>query len=282
VAGDRLDVGNRQIGAGQENRCGARTGDTVAVGAMDLVAAHRAEDSRLCCPPPTLSRQEDRVLAFIDQVVIPFLNSLYGAVGYLGVVVAMTIESAMVPLPSELILPYAGFLVSDTSQLEPLTHGPWAFWIVVVGATLGNTLGSLISYAIGAYGGRPFLERYGRYLLIRPHEIELADRFFADHGGATVFVGRLLPIIRTFISFPAGVARMPLGRFIVYSTVGALIWSTLLLYAGTVLGENWQDIRHALQPFDLLIAVGVVALVVLFVWWRLGTPGRPRRGNAAG
>ncbi len=221
------------------------------------------------------------MFAFIDQVVIPFLNSLYGAVGYLGVVVAMTIESAMVPLPSELILPYAGFLVSDTSQVEPLTHGPWGFWIVVVAATIGNTLGSLISYAIGAYGGRPFLERYGRYLLIRPHEIDLADRFFADHGGATVFVGRLLPIVRTFISFPAGVARMPLGRFVAYSTAGALIWSTLLVYAGTVLGANWVDIRHALQPFDLLIAVGVVVAVVLFVWWRLGMPGRPRGTGAA-
>jgi membrane protein DedA with SNARE-associated domain len=220
------------------------------------------------------------VFAFIDQVVIPFLNSLYGAVGYLGVVVAMTIESAMVPLPSELILPYAGFLISDTSQLEPLSHGPWGFWIVVVAATIGNTLGSLISYAIGAYGGRPFLERYGRYLLIRPHEIELGDRFFADHGGATVFIGRLLPIVRTFISFPAGVARMPLGRFIAYSTAGALLWSTLLVYAGTVLGENWTDIRRALQPFDLLIAVGAVALVALFVWWRLGMPGR-RRGTGA-
>ncbi len=221
------------------------------------------------------------MFAFIDQVVIPFLNSLYGAVGYLGVVVAMTIESAMVPLPSELILPYAGFLVSDPSQLEPLTHGPWGFWIVVVAATVGNTLGSLITYAIGAHGGRPFLERYGRYLLIRPHEIDLADQFFADHGGATVFVGRLLPIVRTFISFPAGVARMPLGRFVAYSTVGALIWSTLLLYAGTVLGENWTEIRRTLQPFDLLIAVGVVALVVLFVWWRLGMPGRRGRDAAS-
>ena len=219
------------------------------------------------------------MFAFIDQVVIPFLNSLYGAVGYLGVVAAMTIESAMVPLPSELILPYAGFLVSDPSQLEPLTKGPWAFWIVVAAATLGNTLGSLIAYAIGAYGGRPFLERFGCYVLIRPHEIELADRFFAEHGATTVFVGRLLPIVRTFISFPAGVARLPLGRFVVYSTAGALIWSTLLLYAGTVLGAHWVDIRHALQPFDLLIAVGAVALVIAFVWWRLGMPGRPR-GNS--
>ncbi len=221
------------------------------------------------------------MLAFIDEIVIPFLNGLYGAVGYLGVLIAMAIESAMVPLPSELILPYAGFLVSDQSQIEPLTHGPWNFWIAVVAATIGNTLGSLVAYAIGAYGGRPFLERYGKYLLIRPHEIELADSFFARHGAATVFIGRLLPIVRTFISFPAGVARMPLGRFISYSTAGAFLWSTLLVYAGTVLGANWVQIREALQPFDLAIAIAVVLAVVLFIWWRLGTPGRPGRDGSA-
>jgi membrane protein DedA with SNARE-associated domain len=217
------------------------------------------------------------VLAFIDQIVIPFLNTLYGAVGYVGVMLAMAIESAMIPLPSELILPYAGFLVSDPTQLEPLTGGAWNFWIVVVVGTIGNTLGSLVAYAIGAFGGRPFLERYGKYLLIRQHEIELADRFFQRHGNATVFVGRLLPIVRTFISFPAGVARMPIGPFILYSTVGALLWSILLVFAGTLLGENWAEIRHILEPFDLAIAVGVVALVVGFVWWRLGMPGRPGR-----
>ena len=217
------------------------------------------------------------MLAFIDQIVIPFLNSLYGAVGYVGVLFAMAIESAMIPLPSELILPYAGFLVSDPSQIEPLTGQPWNFWIVVIVATIGNTLGSLIAYGLGAYGGRPLLERYGRYLLIRPHEIELADHFFARHGAITVFVGRLLPIVRTFISFPAGIARMPIRTFIVYSTAGAFIWSALLVYAGVVLGEHWVDIRHALQPFDTLIAVLVILAVVGFVWWRLGMPGRPGR-----
>ena len=216
------------------------------------------------------------MLAFIDQIVIPFLNGLYGAIGYIGVMVAMAIESAMVPLPSELVLPYAGFLVSDTSQVEPLTSGPWDFWIVVVVATLGNTLGSLVGYAIGAWGGRPFLLRWGRFLLIRPHEIELADRFFERWGPATAFFSRLLPVVRTFISFPAGVARMPLGQFIVYSTLGALPWSILLVFAGTQLGANWTEIRHALQPFDLAIAIAVIAGVVLFVWWRLGMPGRRR------
>ncbi len=222
------------------------------------------------------------MLAFVDQIVIPFLNALYGAVGYLGVLVAMTIESAMIPLPSELILPYAGFLVSDPSQLEPLTGQPWSFWVVVVVGTIGNTLGSLIAYAVGAWGGRPFLERYGRYLLIRPHEIELAEHFFARYGSATVFVSRLLPIVRTFISFPAGVARMNLGRFIAYSTAGAVLWSTLLTWAGVQLGANWTEIRRLLQPFDTLMLILVVGAVVIFVWWRLGTPGWRRRPATGG
>ena len=217
------------------------------------------------------------MLAVIDQVVIPFLDQLYGAVGYLGVVLAMTIESAMIPLPSELVLPYAGFLVSDPTKLEPISHAPWGFWAVVVAATLGNTLGSLIGYAIGAWGGRPFLERYGRYLLICQHELELAERFFDRYGSATAFFSRLLPVVRTFISFPAGVARMPLGRFIAYSAAGGFIWSAVLVWAGVQLGERWVQIRHALEPFDALIAIAVVGAIVLFVWWRLGMPGRRRQ-----
>jgi membrane protein DedA with SNARE-associated domain len=218
------------------------------------------------------------VLAFIDTIVIPFLNGLYGAVGYLGVLVAMAIESAMIPLPSELILPYAGFLVSDPSQVEPLTRGPWSFWIVVLVATIGNTIGSLAGYAIGAYGGRPFLRRWGRYLLIRQDEIDLAERFFERYGAATAFFSRLLPVVRTFISFPAGVARMPVLKFIAYSTAGAFLWSTALAFAGTQLGAHWQDIRRALQPFDLIIVVVCAGLVALFVWWRLGRPGWRRTG----
>lgn len=220
------------------------------------------------------------MLAFIDQIVIPFLDTLYGAVGYVGVMLAMAIESAMVPLPSELVLPYAGFLVANQNAIEPLTHARWDFWIVVILATLGNTLGSIVGYAIGAWGGRPFLERYGKYLLIRPHELELADRFFEKYGPATAFFSRLMPIVRTFISFPAGVARMPLGKFIVYSTLGALPWSILLVWAGEQLGANWVEIRHMLQPYDLLIAALGVLFVAGFIWWRLGMPGW-RRGSSA-
>jgi membrane protein DedA with SNARE-associated domain len=217
------------------------------------------------------------MLAFIDEIVIPFLASLYGAVGYVGVMLAMAIESAMIPLPSELILPFAGFLVSDPSQIEPITGQPWSFWIVVVVGTIGNTIGSLVAYALGAYGGRPFLERYGKYVLIRPHEIEIADHFFARWGTQTVFFSRLLPIVRTFISFPAGVARMDLRKFIAYSTAGAFLWSTALVWAGVQLGNNWVRIREMLQPFDLAIAVGVVALAVVLLWLRLGRPLPGRR-----
>ena len=222
------------------------------------------------------------MLDFIDKIVIPLLDQLYGAVGYLGVFIAMTIESAMIPLPSELILPFAGFLVSDPTKIEPLTGAPWNFWIVVVVATAGNTCGSLIAYAIGAKGGRPFLERYGKYLLIRPHDIELADRFFERWGAPTAFFSRLLPIVRTFISFPAGVARMNLPKFVLYSTAGAFVWSTLLVYAGTVLGENWVQIRETLRPFDLLIAALIVVGFVLFLWFHLGrrrpSPTEPPAG----
>ncbi len=219
------------------------------------------------------------MLAFIDQIVIPFLDSLSGAIGYLGVGLGMAIESAMVPLPSELILPFGGFMVSDPTKVEPLTKGPWLFWVVVIVATAGNTVGSIVGYAIGAYGGRPFLQRWGKYLLIREHEIELADHFFTKYGAATAFFSRMLPVVRTFISFPAGVARMPLGKFILYSTLGALPWSIALVYAGQQLGANWTNIRHALQPFDMAIAVVVVVGVVAFIWWRLGMPGRPKRAT---
>ena len=221
------------------------------------------------------------MLTFIDEVVIPFLTNLYGAVGYVGLALAMAIESAMIPLPSELILPFAGFLVSDPNQLEPITGQPWNFWIAVIVATIGNTLGSLVAYAIGAYGGRPFLERYGRYLLIRPHEIEAADEFFRKYGAATVFFGRLLPIVRTFISFPAGVTRMPIGKFIVYSTAGALPWSIALVYAGMVLGANWVEIREILRPFDIAIFIAVIVVFGLLLWWRMGMPGLRRKATPA-
>lgn len=219
------------------------------------------------------------MLSFIDTAVIPFLDHLYAAVGYLGVFLAMVAESTIVPIPSELILPFAGFLVSDSSKIEPLTHGPWNFWVVVIIGVAANTTGSLFGYALGAKLGRPFLDRWGRYLLVRHHEVELAERFFARWGSPTAFISRLLPGIRTVISFVAGVSHMPIGRFTVYSTLGAIPWTIALVYAGTVLGANWTRIRDDLKPFDNLILVACVAAVALFVVWRL-THNAPDRGQA--
>ena len=209
------------------------------------------------------------MLSFIDTSVIPFLDHLYAAVGYLGVFLAMVAESTIVPIPSELILPFAGFLVSDSSKIEPLTHGPWNFWVVVIVGVAANTTGSLFGYALGAKLGRPFLDRWGRYLLVRHHEVELAERFFARWGSPTAFISRLLPGVRTAISFVAGVSHMTIGRFTVYSTLGAIPWTIALVYAGTVLGSNWVQIRDDLRPYDTLIVLACVAAVVGFVIWRL-------------
>jgi membrane protein DedA with SNARE-associated domain len=218
------------------------------------------------------------VLAFIDTAVIPFLTSLYGSVGYLGVFFAMVLESTIVPIPSEIILPFAGFLVSDHS-IEPLTHSEWNFWVVVVIGVVANTTGSLCGYALGAKLGRPFLDRWGRFLLVRKHEVDQAERFFERWGSPTAFISRLLPGIRTVISFIAGVSHMPIKPFVVYSTLGAIPWTIALVYAGTVLGENWVRIRDDLKPFDNLILVACVAAVALFVVWRL-THNAPDRGQA--
>jgi membrane protein DedA with SNARE-associated domain len=201
----------------------------------------------------------------LDQFVLPFIDSLYGRFGYIGVVIAMSIESAAIPIPSELILPFAGWSVAR-GVMEPLTGSPWTYWGAVVAGVIGNTAGSLVGYAVGAFGGRPLLDRYGRYVLISTHDLDLADRWFARWGDLTVFFSRMLPIVRTFISIPAGIARMPLWRFVLFSVAGAIPWVMLLVWGGLVLGDNWQDIKGALRGLDYLVAAAVILLVVLFVW----------------
>lgn len=205
------------------------------------------------------------MLEAIDAIVIPFLEALYERFGYVGVVIAMAIESAAIPLPSELILPFAGWSVSK-GLTEPLTSAPWSYWGAVIAGVVGNTVGSLASYAIGAYGGRPLVERYGKYVLISAHDLELADRWFARYGEATVFFSRMLPIVRTFISVPAGIARMPLWRFTLFSILGAIPWVMLLVWGGMQLGDHWLELKHNLRGLDYLIAAVILLGVGLFVW----------------
>lgn len=215
-------------------------------------------------PCPSLGH-DTQMLEAIDRIVLPFIDALYSRLGYIGVAIAMAIESAALPIPSELILPFAGWSVSR-GLVEPLTNSVWSYWGAVIAGVIGNTVGSLVGYAIGAYGGRPLVRRYGRYLLISTHDLDLAERWFARYGEATVFFSRMLPIVRTFISIPAGVARMPLWRFLVFSLLGAIPWVMLLVWGGVVLGDHWLDLKQQLRGLDYVVAAAIAALVALFVW----------------
>ena len=171
----------------------------------------------------------ERILA----ILFVFISKVIAVTGYAGITILMAIESACIPLPSELIMPFAGYLVfQGTFKL---------LWVATAGA-LGCNLGSLIAYEIGCYGGRPLVERYGRWILMGHRELDWADRFFARWGYLAVFVGRLLPVIRTFIALPAGIARMPRGRFHLYTFLGSWPWCLGLAWLGMKLGENWREL----------------------------------------
>ncbi|MGQ9571565.1 MAG: DedA family protein [Dehalococcoidia bacterium] len=175
----------------------------------------------------------------------------------------MAIESACIPLPSEIIMPLAGwFLVDD--------RGLGAEWLLLAAfcGALGNLIGSWIAYAVGAWGGRPFLFRYGRYFLISRHEVAQAERWFARYGDRAVFISRMLPVIRTFISLPAGIARMNIWRFSILTFVGSFPWSLGLAWAGFILGENWERIRDWMRPADIPILIALLALAAWYIYRR--------------
>lgn len=189
--------------------------------------------------------------------IAAFIVAVIQGLGYSGVALLMAIESACIPLPSEVIMPFAGYLVS---------RGVLNLWGVSAAGAIGCVLGSVLAYYVGAWGGRPLVERYGRYVLISRHDLELADRFFERWGQWAVFIGRLLPVVRTFIAFPAGVARMPMLPFVVYTFVGSFVWSLGLAYVGVLLGDNWDTLRVYFHRFDAVIAVLLLAGVIWWVW----------------
>lgn len=168
----------------------------------------------------------------------------------------MLIESAGIPAPSEIIMPYAGFIAQE---------GRLNFWLVSVAGTIGNLLGSIVAYWVGYSGGRPLIQKYGRYILLSNHELELAEKFFAKRGSLTVFVGRLLPVVRTYISFPAGIAKMNFWRFCLYTILGAFPWCVMLAYAGVRLGEHWVKIKEYTRGLDIIIIALLIIAVVYFV-----------------
>ncbi|MGH7439639.1 MAG: DedA family protein, partial [Polyangiaceae bacterium] len=203
---------------------------------------------------------------------------MMATLGYAGIALLMGIESACIPLPSELIMPYAGAMTKPTvaAELSLQFHVALPVFNLVLAAiagAIGCNLGSEIAYWVGAKGGRPAIERYGRYLLMSPHELAIADRWFEKMGGPIIFLGRLLPVVRTFIAFPAGVAKMNRVTFHVYTFAGSLPWCLALAYVGQRLGLELLDehspLKHFMHRFDALIAATVIVLGVLFVWSRL-------------
>jgi membrane protein DedA with SNARE-associated domain len=195
-----------------------------------------------------------KIIGYLSSFIIATISTL----GYSGIVLLMAIESACIPLPSEIIMPFSGYLVS---------RGEMNLWAVGVAGAVGCVVGSWVAYYAGMYGGRPFIEKYGRYILLSRHDLDLADRWFAKYGELIVFTARLLPAIRTFIAFPAGVARMNMTRFTIYTFAGSLPWCLGLAYVGQKLGEQWDKndtLKTWFHRFDFLI--GIVGLIFV-AWW---------------
>ena len=183
--------------------------------------------------------------------------------GYFGIAILMAIESACIPLPSEIIMPFAGYLVST---------GRFDLYLAATAGAIGCNLGSIVAYEIGKRGGRPVAERWGRYLLIGPGELDAADRFFARWGSIAVLIGRLLPVIRSFIAFPAGVARMRLVPFHVYTFLGSWPWCFGLAWVGMKLGSKWDSdprVKAAFHRADLAIGIVLIALIAFYIWHRV-------------
>lgn len=199
---------------------------------------------------------------WLEHRIVDFLTNLFQTMGWTGVVGIMALESANIPIPSEVTMPLSGWLLI---QAEGGTAVQAALWGGLWGA-VGCTIGSLVSYALGAWGGRPLLDRYGKYLMINRHDLKVADRWFARWGDWTAFISRLLPIVRTFISFPAGVARTRLIPFTVYTFIGSFIWCGGLAYGGYVFGARWEELRAIMRPFDIPIAIVLLGGFAYYIY----------------
>jgi membrane protein DedA with SNARE-associated domain len=196
----------------------------------------------------------DAILAGLHYFVVTVISTL----GYPGVALLMGIESACIPLPSELIMPYAGFLAYT---------GRFHLWVAALAGAIGCNLGSVVAYEIGYYGGRPLVEKFGRVIWLSRHELDLADRLFQKHGGITILISRMLPVIRTFIALPAGVARMPRGRFHLYTFIGSFPWCLGLAYVGLLLGERWDKDPRLKMWFHRFDAAILAVLVIGTIWF---------------
>lgn len=218
-----------------------------------------------------------------------FIQNLYVVTGLAGIVLAMAIESCCIPLPSEIVMPLAGAMIASSNKsgaLHLLGVNPnsplWLNLILLaLAGSIGCLIGSIAAYGIGYAGGRPLMLKYGKYVLISQHDADKADRFFQRWGASTAFFSRLLPVVRTYISLPAGITKMPFGKFCAYTFLGSLPWCLLLAYIGYQLGDNYDKISGPLHYLDVAIIAAVVILVVLYVWRHIRNDRRARAEHAA-
>ena len=195
------------------------------------------------------------IIESLSNLAIYLIQTL----GYWGVFIGMTLESACIPLPSEIIMPFSGYVVWQGNTNMTLLG------ITLVGA-VANLFGSLIAYFVGLKGGRPLLEKYGKYILITHSKLELADQWFEKYGYEAVLISRVLPGIRTFISLPAGIAHMDIKKFIIYTFLGSLPWCFALGYIGVLLGPQWELIKTYFHILDLLVAIGIVVFIAYIIY----------------
>ncbi len=197
------------------------------------------------------------MIAKILAILSGFVIATISAMGYLGIVLLMAIESACIPLPSEVIMPFSGYLVYT---------GRFNLWWVATAGAIGCNAGSVVAYELGYYGGRQLVMKYGKWILLSQTDVDWADRFFARYGSAAVFIGRLLPVIRTFIALPAGIARMPRVPFHIYTFAGSWPWCFALAWLGMKAGENWRYLGKYFHQFDVVIGAVLLVGGIWFVW----------------
>jgi membrane protein DedA with SNARE-associated domain len=200
------------------------------------------------------------------EALTEFITDFIFKYGYVAVFVLMVLESACIPIPSEVTMLFGGALANPTfaATAGSVPHEPLNFLLVGLVGTLGNLVGSWLAYWVGLRGGRPLIERWGRYVFIREHELDRAEAWFAAHGEAAVFAARLLPVVRTFISLPAGVAEMPFVKFTIYTFAGCLPWTFALAGVGYAVGAQWETVERYLRPISIAVAV---VIVVAAAWW---------------
>ena len=200
-------------------------------------------------------------MSSLESSVLNFIQHAYNVMQWPGVIALMAIESACIPIPSEIIMPLAGWMLIKGQSL------PIAFNLLAgIFGALGCTIGSIIAYWVGIKGGRPFLNKYGKYILITPHDLDRADQWIQKNGEWAIFTTRLMPVVRTFISLFGGISKMSVVKFLVYTFVGSFIWCTSLSFAGYLLGENWEKIRTVMRPFDPVIVAIFIILVGFYMY----------------